>query len=114
MFTYQFHSYVYTSVADVLDLLSLINCYVAFTVYVLTSSTYRETLVELLTRTVRCDWEGQKSKANSRAVSRKNSPAAAITPAAVRRAHKAREEAAEEIEKRVVAAAVNIEEGAKL
>uniref|UniRef100_A0A915CW08 G-protein coupled receptors family 1 profile domain-containing protein n=1 Tax=Ditylenchus dipsaci TaxID=166011 RepID=A0A915CW08_9BILA len=28
-----------------LDLLSLINCYVAFTVYMLTSSTYRETLL---------------------------------------------------------------------
>lgn len=47
MYTYQFHGYVYMSIADVLDLLSLINCYVAFAVYVLTSSEYRRTLFRM-------------------------------------------------------------------
>ncbi|CAD5210490.1 unnamed protein product [Bursaphelenchus okinawaensis] len=48
MFTYQFHRYVYVAVADVLDLLSLINCYVCFSIYTATSSTYRQTLLSLL------------------------------------------------------------------
>uniref|UniRef100_A0A1I7X381 Secreted protein n=1 Tax=Heterorhabditis bacteriophora TaxID=37862 RepID=A0A1I7X381_HETBA len=48
MFTSQFHAWVYLSLADVLDLLSLINCYVAFLVYICTCSRYRQTLLSIL------------------------------------------------------------------
>ncbi|CAD5214857.1 unnamed protein product [Bursaphelenchus xylophilus] len=48
MFTYQFHRYVYVCFADLLDILSLINCYVCFSVYTATSSTYRQTLLMLV------------------------------------------------------------------
>ncbi|EYC01440.1 hypothetical protein Y032_0107g3802 [Ancylostoma ceylanicum] len=48
LYTSQFHDYVYRQLADVLDLLSLINCYVAFLVYVCTSSRYRQTLLSIL------------------------------------------------------------------
>ncbi|EGT44277.1 hypothetical protein CAEBREN_26391 [Caenorhabditis brenneri] len=48
LFTTQFHQMVYLNLADVLDLLSLINCYVAFLVYSFTSSRYRQTLFSLL------------------------------------------------------------------
>uniref|UniRef100_A0A912M5Z2 G-protein coupled receptors family 1 profile domain-containing protein n=1 Tax=Haemonchus contortus TaxID=6289 RepID=A0A912M5Z2_HAECO len=48
IYTSQFHSYVYLSLADVLDLLSLINCYVAFLVYICTCSRYRQTLLSIL------------------------------------------------------------------
>ncbi|KHJ95066.1 hypothetical protein OESDEN_04996 [Oesophagostomum dentatum] len=48
LYTSQFHAYVYLSLADVLDLLSLINCYVAFLVYICTSSRYRQTLLSIL------------------------------------------------------------------
>ncbi|TMS34139.1 hypothetical protein L596_001779 [Steinernema carpocapsae] len=48
IFTYQFHGFIYMSIADILDLLSLINCYVGFLVYVITSSKYRETLWTLI------------------------------------------------------------------
>ncbi|KAJ1358936.1 hypothetical protein KIN20_017508 [Parelaphostrongylus tenuis] len=48
LYTSQFHSYVYLSLADVLDLLSLINCYVAFLVYICTCSRYRQTLLSIL------------------------------------------------------------------
>ncbi|PAV63440.1 hypothetical protein WR25_22603 [Diploscapter pachys] len=47
LFTSQFHSLVYQNLADILDLFSLINCYVAFLVYVSTCSLYRETLWSL-------------------------------------------------------------------
>lgn len=48
LFTYEFHANsVYLYVADVLDLLSLINCYVCFSIYALTSSKYRETLLQM-------------------------------------------------------------------
>ncbi|WKX95082.1 hypothetical protein Q1695_011940 [Nippostrongylus brasiliensis] len=48
LYTSQFHAYVYLSLADVLDLLSLINCYVAFLVYICTCSRYRQTLLSIL------------------------------------------------------------------
>ncbi|CAB3405520.1 unnamed protein product [Caenorhabditis bovis] len=48
LYTTQFHQMVYLNLADVLDLLSLINCYVAFLVYCFTSSRYRQTLLGLL------------------------------------------------------------------
>ncbi|VDO54843.1 unnamed protein product [Onchocerca flexuosa] len=32
IYTAQFHLYIYLTIADVLDVLSLINCYVGFTV----------------------------------------------------------------------------------
>ncbi|VDM58853.1 unnamed protein product [Angiostrongylus costaricensis] len=48
LYTSQFHAYVYLSLADVLDLLSLINCYVAFLVYICTCSRYRQTLLLIL------------------------------------------------------------------
>uniref|UniRef100_A0AC35GU56 G-protein coupled receptors family 1 profile domain-containing protein n=1 Tax=Panagrolaimus sp. PS1159 TaxID=55785 RepID=A0AC35GU56_9BILA len=48
IYTSQFHGYVYMSFADLLDLLSLINCYVGFLVYSITSSKYRQTLVMML------------------------------------------------------------------
>ncbi|KJH50190.1 hypothetical protein DICVIV_03629 [Dictyocaulus viviparus] len=48
LYTSQFHAYVYLSLADVLDLLSLINCYVAFLVYICTCSRYRQTLLDIL------------------------------------------------------------------
>ncbi|VDN59084.1 unnamed protein product [Dracunculus medinensis] len=48
IFTSQFHLFIYLTLADVLDLLSLINCYVGFTVYFCTCSKYRNTLYSLL------------------------------------------------------------------
>jgi len=48
IYTSQFHGYVYMSFADVLDLLSLVNCYVGFLVYSITSSKYRQTLIMML------------------------------------------------------------------
>ncbi|VDD97736.1 unnamed protein product [Enterobius vermicularis] len=45
IYTQQFQMYVYLALADILDLLSLINCYVSFTVYFCTCSRYRHTLV---------------------------------------------------------------------
>ncbi|KAK6061580.1 hypothetical protein COOONC_00742 [Cooperia oncophora] len=48
LYTSQFHAYVYLALADVLDLLSLINCYVAFLVYMCTCSRYRQTLLSIL------------------------------------------------------------------
>ena len=48
IYTSQFHGYVYMSFADLLDLLSLINCYVGFLVYSITSSKYRQTLFMML------------------------------------------------------------------
>ncbi|PIO62572.1 hypothetical protein TELCIR_15864, partial [Teladorsagia circumcincta] len=48
LYTSQFHAYVYLALADVLDLLSLINCYVAFLVYICTCSRYRQTLLSIL------------------------------------------------------------------
>ncbi|CAJ0566170.1 unnamed protein product, partial [Mesorhabditis spiculigera] len=48
MYTQEFHRHVYAPLADVLDLLSLVNCYVAFLVYVCTCSRYRQTLLTIL------------------------------------------------------------------
>uniref|UniRef100_A0A0N5ATC5 G_PROTEIN_RECEP_F1_2 domain-containing protein n=1 Tax=Syphacia muris TaxID=451379 RepID=A0A0N5ATC5_9BILA len=48
IYTQQFHMYVYLALADILDLLSLINCYVSFTVYFCTCSRYRRTFVTSL------------------------------------------------------------------
>uniref|UniRef100_A0AC34R955 G-protein coupled receptors family 1 profile domain-containing protein n=1 Tax=Panagrolaimus sp. JU765 TaxID=591449 RepID=A0AC34R955_9BILA len=48
IYTSQFHGYVYMAFADVLDLLSLVNCYVGFLVYSITSSKYRQTLIMML------------------------------------------------------------------
>uniref|UniRef100_A0A0N5B3B3 G_PROTEIN_RECEP_F1_2 domain-containing protein n=1 Tax=Strongyloides papillosus TaxID=174720 RepID=A0A0N5B3B3_STREA len=48
LFTQQFHEFVYSNLADVLDLLSLINCFVAFIVYTTTCSKYRRLLYEVL------------------------------------------------------------------
>uniref|UniRef100_A0A914S1Y4 G-protein coupled receptors family 1 profile domain-containing protein n=1 Tax=Parascaris equorum TaxID=6256 RepID=A0A914S1Y4_PAREQ len=47
IYTKQFHLFVYLPLADVLDLLSLINCYVGFTVFFCTSTRYRQTLLTL-------------------------------------------------------------------
>ncbi|KAH7727506.1 Protein DMSR-6 [Aphelenchoides avenae] len=61
LFTHEFHANsVYLYVADVLDLLSLINCYVCFSIYALTSSKYRETLLQMFScRTSMDDYESQ-------------------------------------------------------
>uniref|UniRef100_A0A1I7YLW7 G_PROTEIN_RECEP_F1_2 domain-containing protein n=1 Tax=Steinernema glaseri TaxID=37863 RepID=A0A1I7YLW7_9BILA len=48
VFTSHFHGLVYMCIADILDLLSLINCYVGFIVFVTTGSKYRETLMTLV------------------------------------------------------------------
>ncbi|CAI4223692.1 unnamed protein product [Auanema sp. JU1783] len=48
LYTSQFHQFVYLALADILDLLSLINCYVAFLVYICTCSRYRQTLLSIL------------------------------------------------------------------
>ncbi|CEF71177.1 GPCR, rhodopsin-like, 7TM domain and 7TM GPCR, serpentine receptor class w (Srw) family-containing protein [Strongyloides ratti] len=48
LFTQQFHEIVYSNLADVLDLLSLINCFVAFIVYTSTCSRYRRLLLDVL------------------------------------------------------------------
>uniref|UniRef100_A0A915PHV4 G-protein coupled receptors family 1 profile domain-containing protein n=1 Tax=Setaria digitata TaxID=48799 RepID=A0A915PHV4_9BILA len=50
IYTAQFHFYVYLTMADVLDVLSLINCYVGFTVYFYTSSRYRRVFYSILPR----------------------------------------------------------------
>uniref|UniRef100_A0A0N4Z045 G_PROTEIN_RECEP_F1_2 domain-containing protein n=1 Tax=Parastrongyloides trichosuri TaxID=131310 RepID=A0A0N4Z045_PARTI len=48
IFVQQFHYYVYAQLADILDVLSLINCFVAFIVYTSTCSKYRTLLLEVL------------------------------------------------------------------
>ncbi|CAI5441066.1 unnamed protein product [Caenorhabditis angaria] len=48
IYTTQISQYVYSNLADVLDVFSLINCFVAFLVYCFTSSKYRQTLFGLL------------------------------------------------------------------
>ncbi|KAK6104189.1 Serpentine type 7TM GPCR chemoreceptor Srw family protein [Brugia pahangi] len=48
IYTAQFHFYVYLTIADILDVLSLINCYVGFTVYFCTCSRYRRTFYSIL------------------------------------------------------------------
>uniref|UniRef100_A0A0R3RYY4 G_PROTEIN_RECEP_F1_2 domain-containing protein n=1 Tax=Elaeophora elaphi TaxID=1147741 RepID=A0A0R3RYY4_9BILA len=50
VYTAQFHFYVYLTIADLLDVLSLINCYVGFTVYFCTCSRYRRTFFSILSR----------------------------------------------------------------
>ncbi|EJW84219.1 hypothetical protein WUBG_04870, partial [Wuchereria bancrofti] len=48
IYTAQFHFYVYLTIADILDVLSLINCHVGFTVYFCTCSRYRRTFYSIL------------------------------------------------------------------
>uniref|UniRef100_A0AC35TSP2 G_PROTEIN_RECEP_F1_2 domain-containing protein n=1 Tax=Rhabditophanes sp. KR3021 TaxID=114890 RepID=A0AC35TSP2_9BILA len=48
LFITQFHMFIYKNLADVLDLLSLINCYVAFLVYTTTCSRYRKLILQIL------------------------------------------------------------------
>ncbi|CAJ0960359.1 unnamed protein product, partial [Mesorhabditis belari] len=48
LYTKEFYLNVYMPIADLLDLLSLVNCYVAFLVYVCTCSRYRQTLLTIL------------------------------------------------------------------
>uniref|UniRef100_A0A8R1XNE8 G_PROTEIN_RECEP_F1_2 domain-containing protein n=1 Tax=Onchocerca volvulus TaxID=6282 RepID=A0A8R1XNE8_ONCVO len=50
IYTAQFHLYIYLTIADVLDVLSLINCYVGFTVYFCTCSRYRRTFYSVFFR----------------------------------------------------------------
>ncbi|VDM36654.1 unnamed protein product [Toxocara canis] len=50
IYTKQFHLFVYLTLADMLDLLSLINCYVGFTVFFCTCTRYRQTISMLESR----------------------------------------------------------------
>ncbi|CAD6198776.1 unnamed protein product [Caenorhabditis auriculariae] len=62
MFTTQFHRMVYLPLADILDLLSVINCYVAFVVYCITSSRYRQTLLSLMSFSSRPPFSGLSTR----------------------------------------------------
>uniref|UniRef100_A0A914ZQU1 G-protein coupled receptors family 1 profile domain-containing protein n=1 Tax=Parascaris univalens TaxID=6257 RepID=A0A914ZQU1_PARUN len=65
IYTKQFHLFVYLPLADVLDLLSLINCYVGFTVFFCTSTRYRQTLLTLFPQQCTCVTRSQTSTHNS-------------------------------------------------
>ncbi|KAI6184662.1 G-PROTEIN-RECEP-F1-2 domain-containing protein [Aphelenchoides bicaudatus] len=52
IYTSDVHQYVYMNLANLLDLLSLINCYVAFSSYAFLCSKYRQTLALMLLSTI--------------------------------------------------------------
>lgn len=51
VYTNDVYNYIYSSFGDLLDLLSLINCYVGFIAYGFVCSKYRQTFIMLVIQT---------------------------------------------------------------